>query len=323
MTRSLLPVSVIEAAYRLELGQREWLNEIARTTHALNGSALGAMSLLYDASRPDWIVPVDLGSHDIPPAFAEGLFKARTALPDDARAMVHAYRSLGVVALRDAPFPERLRGEYMTLLDEVSIGDVLCVNATDPTHRGCLVMVPCSSVTLPLSRLRVWRRLGAHVAAGARLRRSFDDLAKTQVAPTDHAEAILRPDGHVDHAQGPATANAARERLRESIVRVERARSQKPTSDEAVALWEALVAGRWSVVEHFERDGKRYYLAHRNDPELAPDRALTAREQQVLAYAELGHSNKLIAYSLGLTTSTVSTLLTSARSKLGLRAKGD
>jgi DNA-binding CsgD family transcriptional regulator len=103
---------------------------------------------------------------------------------------------------------------------------------------------------------------------------------------------------------------------------VERARSQKPTADEAVALWEGLVAGRWSVVEHFERDGKRYYLAHRNDPELAPDRALSAREQQVFAYAELGYSNKLIAYSLGLAISTISTLLTSARSKLGLRAKG-
>jgi DNA-binding CsgD family transcriptional regulator len=75
-------------------------------------------------------------------------------------------------------------------------------------------------------------------------------------------------------------------------------------------------------VEHFERDGKRYYLAHRNNPELAPDRALTAQEKQVLAYAELGHSNKLIGYSLGLATSTVSTLLTSARRKLGLRPKG-
>jgi DNA-binding NarL/FixJ family response regulator len=121
---------------------------------------------------------------------------------------------------------------------------------------------------------------------------------------------------------GPVSViDAARETLRESIVRVERARSQKPTADEAVALWEALVAGRWSIVEHFERDGKRYYLAHRNDAELAPDRKLTAREQQVLAYAELGCSNKLIAYSLGLATSTVSTLLTSARTKLGVRAR--
>jgi DNA-binding CsgD family transcriptional regulator len=70
-------------------------------------------------------------------------------------------------------------------------------------------------------------------------------------------------------------------------------------------------------VEHFERDGRRYYLAHRNDPEIAPDRALTQREQQVLGYAELGHSNKLISYQLDISSSTVSSLLTSARRKLG------
>jgi DNA-binding CsgD family transcriptional regulator len=321
MTRSLLPVSVIEAAYRVELGQREWLEEIARTMQTLNGSALGAMAVLYDATSPDWVVPVDFGSHDVPPAFAEGMFKDPGASAGDVKALVNVYRSLGVATLRNSPLPKIWIDGYAALLDQLQIGDVLCVNATDPTHRGCLVMVPSDKVALPQSRARVLRRLGAHVAAGARLRRSLDELAKVEVAPTDRAEAILSPDGRVDHASGPATAKAARERLRESIVRVERARSQKPTPDEAVTLWEALVAGRWSVVEHFERDGKRYYLAHRNEPVLAPDRGLTAREQQVLAYAELGHSNKLIAYSLGLATSTVSTLLTSARSKLGLRVK--
>ena len=50
---------------------------------------------------------------------------------------------------------------------------------------------------------------------------------------------------------------------------------------------------------------------------LAPDRALTPRERQVLGYAELGHSNKLIAYSLGLAPSTVATVLGKARKKIG------
>src|SRR5262245_25636839 len=79
-----------------------------------------------------------------------------------------------------------------------------------------------------------------------------------------------------------------------------------------------LVAVRWSLVEHFERDGRRFYLAHKNDPELAADRSLTRRERQVLAYAELGYSNKLIAYSLGLSSSTVATLLFKGRRKLGM-----
>jgi DNA-binding CsgD family transcriptional regulator len=44
---------------------------------------------------------------------------------------------------------------------------------------------------------------------------------------------------------------------------------------------------------------------------------LTEREQQVLSFAEFGLSNKLIAHSLGLSISTVSTTLTRARRKLG------
>src|SRR5689334_22006205 len=103
MTRSLLPVSVIEAAYRLELGQREWLEEIARTMQALSGSAMGALAVLYDASSPDWIVPVDFGAHDIPPVLAEGLFQDHRLSAEDTRAVVHAYRSLGVAALRKSP----------------------------------------------------------------------------------------------------------------------------------------------------------------------------------------------------------------------------
>ena len=76
------------------------------------------------------------------------------------------------------------------------------------------------------------------------------------------------------------------------------------------------MSGRWSLVEHFERDGRRYYLAHRNEPEVRSVKGLTARERQVLAYAQLGNSNKLIAYSLGISISTVSTLLSRARRKV-------
>jgi DNA-binding CsgD family transcriptional regulator len=40
-----------------------------------------------------------------------------------------------------------------------------------------------------------------------------------------------------------------------------------------------------------------------------PGHELTERQRQILHYAELGHSNKLIAHLLGLAPSTVSTLL--------------
>jgi DNA-binding CsgD family transcriptional regulator len=45
--------------------------------------------------------------------------------------------------------------------------------------------------------------------------------------------------------------------------------------------------------------------------------SLTLREREVLACANLGHSNKLIAFELGLATSTVAVHLSRARTKLG------
>jgi DNA-binding NarL/FixJ family response regulator len=48
---------------------------------------------------------------------------------------------------------------------------------------------------------------------------------------------------------------------------------------------------------------------------------LSARERQVLAFAALGHANKLIAYELGLPESTVSSALRSIARKLGARSR--
>jgi DNA-binding NarL/FixJ family response regulator len=166
--------------------------------------------------------------------------------------------------------------------------------------------------------VRVWHRLAAHISAGNRLRSTLEHFAQSNADSLARAEAILSHAGKVEHATGPAESKQAREALRNALVRIDAARSERDDAPRAVELWRGLVAGRWSLVEHFERDGRRYYLAHKNDPELGPDRALSERERQVLGYAELGHSNKLIGYSLGLSTSTVATLLGRARKKLGI-----
>src|SRR6266481_4745371 len=49
-----------------------------------------------------------------------------------------------------------------------------------------------------------------------------------------------------------------------------RGRLRHDTPEETVALWKVLVGGRWSLVDHFERDGRRYVVACRDAPELAP-----------------------------------------------------
>jgi DNA-binding NarL/FixJ family response regulator len=88
-------------------------------------------------------------------------------------------------------------------------------------------------------------------------------------------------------------------------------------------MWRAMVAGRWSIVDRFDRDGRRFLIAHQNEPEAAAPRALTRRERQVVSYAAMGHSNKLIAYELGLSVGAVSAYLNVGMRKLGLDSRVD
>jgi DNA-binding NarL/FixJ family response regulator len=65
----------------------------------------------------------------------------------------------------------------------------------------------------------------------------------------------------------------------------------------------------------------KFLVARRNDPASAPQERLSPRESQVAALASFGHSNKVIAYELGISLSTVATLLKSALTKLGLTTR--
>jgi DNA-binding CsgD family transcriptional regulator len=89
----------------------------------------------------------------------------------------------------------------------------------------------------------------------------------------------------------------------------------------ALATWKALVDGRWSTVDWFDSDSRRFILAIPNAPEVIDPRGLTERERQIVTYAAFGHTNKLIGYRLGLSRSRVSTLLRSAMRKMGLRTR--
>jgi DNA-binding NarL/FixJ family response regulator len=96
---------------------------------------------------------------------------------------------------------------------------------------------------------------------------------------------------------------------------------RKTDPEKALEIWKALVRGRWSIVDWFDSDGRRFVLAIPNEPHLTDPRGLTERESQVVAYAALGNTNKMIAYHLGLSTSRVSMLLRSAMRKLAIRTR--
>jgi DNA-binding NarL/FixJ family response regulator len=78
------------------------------------------------------------------------------------------------------------------------------------------------------------------------------------------------------------------------------------------------------LLDHFETGGKRYIVARFNEAvEANILEQLSPRERQVVAYVALGHANKVIAYELGLSPSTVAVLITRASRKLRVRSRAE
>jgi DNA-binding CsgD family transcriptional regulator len=96
-------------------------------------------------------------------------------------------------------------------------------------------------------------------------------------------------------------------------------RLRRVADDEAAAIAGALARGEWTAIDRFDAGGRRFVIAIKNAP--AGGRrgeALTAREAEAAALLARGHANKLIAYEMGRSPSTIAGLLATACEKLGV-----
>jgi DNA-binding CsgD family transcriptional regulator len=189
---------------------------------------------------------------------------------------------------------------------------------------GLLINIP---VGVP--RFSPWvvhrlRSLAAHLTSAVRLRRAFEAGGREpEGGARASPDAVLDPAGRAVDANGEASERSARASLGEAVRLMEKARGRlrRADPDEALRLWQGLVDGTWSLVEHHEADGKRYLLARRNQPGVREPTTLTRHERSVLAFAAMGHQNKYVGYLLGLSPSSVALLLHSAQRKLGLASR--
>ena len=153
-----------------------------------------------------------------------------------------------------------------------------------------------------------------HFAAALRLRRSLSGLA----LDTESAEAVFDSRGRCANAQGMAEPVTMRKLLNEAILASERAGAHAPDQDEQPR--EALLCGRWSLVDRFDSDGRRFIVAYRNPPGVLDPRRLSVRERDVASRIARGMSQAAVAAALGISASTVASVASAVVKKLGLRS---
>jgi len=319
-------IDFTEAAYDLELSDEEWLPTMLKRGLPVLEHGLGVAGMRYGRppdGGPFQILDIHVASG--PEDFAERHTRAlATTPPEVLRQQVRPGRA-GTVSGEDDVSLEQI-AHYTSHVDYCK--DLLTITAVDCTGSGVAVVAPLPEVTkLTGQDARRWEMLAAHLDAGHRLRQGLSALEAGEQPCPDlpyDAEAIFDANTfRLTEAVGQAKNRTATTKLRKAAVTVDRARGKMRDTDpeKALQLWKALVRGRWSMVDWFDTDGRRFVLALPNSPGVSDPRGLSERESQVVAYAVLGQTNKMIAYRLGLSRSRVSMLLRAAMQKLDVQTR--
>lgn len=320
-------LEVLEASYRLALPDREWLYDLTQavlTARPVGDMGMSAMAFLFTSSPTgERFRPWNHLAMDVPDEFLAVLRSFHTTLDPEAVRARYWQQAALCATLSQLGLPAS------PAQSSVGVREILGFQATDVSGVGFCMLFQLpreTSLLKPVSRH--WAAVARHVRAALRLR-----LRLAGRDPWSLVEAVIdpaQPGGRVTHACGRASVRDAQDMLRQIACNIDRMRTrrtrtqdQRSQGDAALRAWPVLASGRWTVLEHFESDGRRCYIALRNEPEAASLVTLTSRERDVVAQAVLGVANKIIADALGLTEPTVKTHLRHAMAKLRVRSRAE
>lgn len=322
-------IDFVEAAYDLAVKPEDWLANVIGAGRPVLDHGLGVCALTcFRPLEPGPLAIDQIHVSGGPPSFPDLLSRSLEQL--DLSLLWPLSRpglpkTLSEVAAKHDPSAFRL---IMNHFDFAR--DALGIPGFDPDGRGVYLILALPKVTALSDTGRGrWQMLSAHFGAGYRLRRAIDAVSNASAKPADDlphgAEVVIDPvDFRVSEARGQAKTRPALSALRAAARKTDRARGRMRKSDpeRALEMWTALVRGRWSTVDWFDVDGRRYVLGIPNPPSVSDPRGLTEREMQVLSYVFFGLTSKLVAYHLGISKGRVSVLLASAMRKLGVESRG-
>jgi DNA-binding CsgD family transcriptional regulator len=310
---------MIEAAYRCDETDEGWLRGLLDAAAPLDAGC-GTYARIDDVSNPDRPRISAYALSRLPEKLVATVDEGHARAPVGINRALYA-RSPPVRFARDQlkGLPDPLRESFAGILAAYGFEDVMGVFARDSdgllTHIGIPMAKRCRIHPRTVHRLTC---VAAHLTSAARLRRAG---APAPDAPG--TDAVLDSSGALRHAAAGARSRDVRARLSEAVKQLERARGPLSRSDPdaSLAVWRGLVDGKWSLVDHWDSDGRRFILARRNTPRIRDPRALTEAEGAVVEFLAMGHPQKYVSYLLGLTPSTVASQFASARRKLGVRSQ--
>jgi DNA-binding CsgD family transcriptional regulator len=328
MDAAVRAIDVAESAYDLGVEASEWLPRLVESGRELFDLGSGNIAMLGGGLRHDQQATVSqVVTSDGKPDLAIALM---TAVQEIGPEVIRTHTAGALQSEVIEQLSSRRESEprvYEIYTRHLGCKDVVSVHAHDPDGHGALISMPAAEVAeLSPAEKRTWERLAVHIATAYRMRRRLGAAVVSAGytagdLPLD-AEALLDPASFsVKEAVGDAQTEKTAATIREAALRVDRARGKlrREDPDEALHLWKAMVRGRWSIVDWFDSDGRRFVLAKPNAPELGDPRGLTEREHQVVTYVSHGESSKLISYRLGITKQRVSKLLRNGMHKLGVK----
>ena len=310
-------MALIEAGYSLEGNSESWLENVLEHAAPLFTRGFWPTIGMYNYSP----INIQLGwtkTHG--PSMATKFLQLSTQINTGA-ARRFFREGTPVCSLSEEIYTQE--PEVSAAIQQITHGlvhDKLAVKALTGQGSALIMCLLFSDTITPTSQERKrWSLIATHLGAGLRLRTIADSLTLN----AGSVEAIFDSGGKLYEAREEAKKVSARESLREAVRRIDKLRAMAGRSDPDAAMqaWQGLVEGRWSLVDYFDSDQRRFVVAIKNDPVHADPRGLTMRERQVAEFVGLGRSSKEISYTLGVSHSAVTNCTSRAQRKLGLASR--
>jgi DNA-binding NarL/FixJ family response regulator len=318
--RGLTAIDVVEAAYRLEGTESDWLDTVLARARPDLDTGCGVYAFTGYESVPNFDASPAFVQHDLDAQYGERLAEVNRTAP---RALYDLVKDRLVTCgglVQTLGLDSPIVAQFHSVMKPIGVEDGFSLFAQDAEGGSITLSAPSKRVVTLVPRVRgIWRRVGLHVASALRLRRKMLQGGTVR-------DALFDTSGNLHDATPSVSEHrSARDVLVRAVTAMEEARSKKlrASPERALALWQGLVAGEWSLVEHWESGGRRYLAAYRNRPDSRDPRALTPTERSMLSYLSLGATNKDIEFALGLPSGTVSSSVTRILKKLRVKRRVD